>query len=93
MSSGHQLRDFVDVREVAGQLLTLAMHQDAAGVYNCGSGVPRSVLEIAEDTIGAHGGSIQLQRGVYPDRSDEPVAFWAEMQKFKTLQPDTRRHP
>ena len=86
MGSGRQLRDFIDVRQVARQLLTLVMHRDASGVYNVGSGVPRSILEVAEEAIAAHGRSILLQRGVYPDRSDEPLAFWAHIDKYHSLQ-------
>ena len=93
MGSGRQLRDFIDVQQVAHQLLTLAIHQDAAGIYNVGSGMARSVLEIAEETIAAHGGTIRLKRGVYPDRSDEPLAFWAHMDKFKALQSIPQTHP
>ena len=92
MGSGRQLRDFIDVQEVARQLLTLAMHQGATGIYNTGSGMARSVLEMAEEAIAAHGGSIRLKRGVYPDRSDEPLAFWANMDKFMTLQNITHPH-
>jgi len=93
MGSGRQLRDFIEVQEVARQLLTLVSHQDAGGIYNTGSGIPRSVLEIAEEAIASHGGTIRLMRGVYPDRSDEPVAFWAHMDKFKALQSIPQTHP
>jgi len=93
MGSGRQLRDFIDVEDVARQLLTLAKHQDAAGIYNVGSGMPRSVLEMAEEAVATHGGSIQLKRGVYPDRSDEPLAFWAHMDKFQALQSIPQTHP
>ena len=93
MSSGRQLRDFIDVQNVARHLLTLAKHQDAAGIYNLGSGTAKSVLEMAEKAIAAHGGAIRLKRGVYPDRSDEPLAFWADMEKFQTLQNIPQSHP
>jgi len=86
MGSGRQLRDFIDVKEVARQLLFLSNNQDATGIYNMGSGIPRSVLEMVEETAATHGGSIELKRGVYPDRSDEPPAFWAQMDKFQSLQ-------
>lgn len=92
MGSGRQLRDFIDVQEVARQLLILGTHQGASGIYNTGSGMPRSVLEIAEEAIAAHGGSIRLKRGVYPDRSDEPLAFWANMDKFRSLQNISQSH-
>lgn len=90
MGSGRQLRDFIDVQEVARQLLTLAMHQGSGGIYNTGSGRPRSVLELAEEVIAAHKGSMQLRRGVYPDRSDEPLAFWADMDKYQALLRNTQ---
>jgi nucleoside-diphosphate-sugar epimerase len=93
MGSGRQLRDFIDVQQVARHLLILSMHQDAAGIYNVGSGIPRSVLEMAEEAIASHGVNIRLKRGVYPDRSDEPLAFWADMNKFKALQRIPQSHP
>ena len=86
MGSGRQIRDFIDVEEVACQFLTLVKHQAASGIYNVGSGMPRSVLEMAEETVASHGGSIQFKRGVYPDRPDEPLAFWAHIDKFQALQ-------
>jgi dTDP-6-deoxy-L-talose 4-dehydrogenase (NAD+) len=36
MSSGHQLRDFIAIDDVADHLLLLATHQKAAGIYNGG---------------------------------------------------------
>jgi hypothetical protein len=47
---------------------------------------------MAEEAIAAHGGSIRLKRGVYPDRSDEPLAFWANMDKFMSLQNISHPH-
>jgi len=92
MGSGRQLRDFIDVQDLAQQILTLAIHHDARGIYNLGSGLPRSVFELAEEAVLAHGGSIQIKRGVYPDRSDEPQAFWAQMDKFQSLKSIPQAH-
>lgn len=86
MSSGKQIRDFVPVEEVARQLLLLAVHPKVKGIYNGGSGLPKSLREIAEERIAAMGGQTQLRLGVYPDRSDEPLAFWADMTKSKSLE-------
>ena len=93
MGSGRQLRDFIDVKVVAHQLLALTMHQDARDIYNVGSGMPRSVLEVIEEAIESHGGNIWLKRGIYTDRSDEPLAFWAHMDKFNALQRIPQTHP
>jgi len=86
MGSGRQIRDFIDLIELARQLITLATHERASGIYNAGSGEPRSVLEIAEWAISHYGGNISLQPGTRPDRNDEPLAFWAQMDKLRTLQ-------
>jgi nucleoside-diphosphate-sugar epimerase len=85
MSSGRQLRDFVHVDKIAQQLITLATDSEASGIFNGGSGQPQSLLEIAEQTIQAYGSTIRLKRGAFPERSDEPLAFWAQMDKFRAL--------
>jgi nucleoside-diphosphate-sugar epimerase len=87
MGSGRQLRDFIPVETIARQLLTLATNPQANGVYNGGSGIARSILDIAEEFVEAHGSSIVLKRGAYPDRHDEPLAFWASMHKLNSLSP------
>jgi len=85
MSSGRQLRDYVSVDFVGSQLLLLATHPKAAGIYNCGSGKPQSLRELAETIVARNNSSIQLGLGLYPDRADEPLAFWADMGKLNQL--------
>ena len=85
MGSGRQIRDFIDVDVVASHLLKLITHENAYGIYNIGSGVARSVSEFVEGTVSSSGTNILLEKGVYPDRLDEPIAFWAEMSKFNSL--------
>jgi len=85
MSSGRQLRDFVAVEDVAQQLLLLATHPLAHGIYNGGSGQARSLRELVESKILELGGMIRVQFGIYPDRDDEPLAFWADMSRMNFL--------
>lgn len=85
MSSGRQIRDFVAVDDVARQLLLLACHPSAYGLFNGGSGRPLSIREFVEEKIHEHGSNIQINAGAYPDRNDEPLAFWANMTKFDSL--------
>ena len=85
MSSGRQVRDFVHVNQAAKILLTLSTHPAAQGIYNCGSGNPVSLRELAEDHIMKSLSSIALRPGVYPDRQDEPLAFWADISKLNRL--------
>lgn len=85
MSSGRQVRDFIPVKQVALMLLELASNQHAKGIYNCGSGVPVSLRELAEECISSSLSSTILKLGVYPDRKDEPMAFWADTSKINRL--------
>jgi nucleoside-diphosphate-sugar epimerase len=81
MSSGRQVRDFVPVEQVAKLLLWMTTHPEAQGVFNCGSGCPVSLRELAEKCINESLSSTILKLGVYPDRQDEPLAFWADTSK------------
>ena len=85
MSSGRQVRDFVPVNQVAKILLRLSTHPAAQGIYNCGSGRPISLRELAEERITESLASTVLRLGVYPDRQDEPLAFWADTSKTNHL--------
>lgn len=85
MSSGRQLRDYIPVDEVSRILLTLIKNPHANGIYNCGSGLPVSLRELAEKKITESGSATNLELGVYPDRLDEPLAFWADTTKFNSL--------
>ena len=85
MSSGRQIRDFVPVAQVAKLLLQFSTHSEAQGIYNCGSGYPISLRELAEEHIAESLSSTSLKLGVYPDRQDEPLAFWADTRKANRL--------
>jgi UDP-glucose 4-epimerase len=59
-SSGRQWRDFVDLGDVCRSIAAAAAGQVPPGVYNLGSGRPRTVLELAgiiADAAAAAGGS------------------------------------
>ena len=85
MSSGRQLRDFIPVEKIAQQLLLLAVDPRAYGIYNGGSGQARSLREIVESRVQELNAEIKLDFGIYPDRDDEALAFWADMSRMNTL--------
>ena len=85
MSSGRQIRDFLRVDQVANMLLNLAIHPDAKGIYNCGSGNPVSLREFAEARIAACASPVTLDLGAFDDRLDEPLAFWADTSRYNKL--------
>ena len=85
MSSGIQIRDFLPVENVALVFKHIIKSSHEYGILNVGSGNPISLRNFVEQCIQKSTSSIRLKLGVYPDRSDEPLAFWANMDKYKTL--------
>ena len=85
MSGGEQLRDYLPVEDIAGRLAQLVARPECAGVINCGSGQPVSVLQLVERHIAARGAEIALNLGHYPYPDYEPMAFWADTTKFMRM--------
>lgn len=71
ITSGRQIRDFMDVRDAGSALAHLA-HSDMSGAVNVATGKPVSVRKVAE-TVGALIGRPELiEFGALPDRPDDP---------------------
>ena len=89
ISSGKQLRDFIHVDEVAKILIFLIENDDMKGIYNIGSGEPKSIIDFVKEIKRERNSSINIITNYYKDRKDEPQEFWADMQKlnkiYKTL--------
>ena len=85
LSSGKQIRDFIDSRSAARNFLKIINSNKAFGIYNCGSGEPLSISEFVNKKVKEMKSDIVLKFGSLPDRDDEPSAFWANMEKFKEL--------
>ena len=89
ISSGKQLRDFIHVDEVAKILTFLMENDDMQGIYNIGSGEPKSIIDFVKEIKRERNSNINIITNYYKDRKDEPQEFWADMQKlnkvYKTL--------
>jgi nucleoside-diphosphate-sugar epimerase len=81
-SSGRQIRDFIDVRDL-GAALAAILHSDLCGPINLGSGQEATIGEIAK-TIGRlmnKQGLIAL--GALPDRAGEPLVQVPELTRMQ----------
>lgn len=85
MSNGHQLRDFSDIRDVAQDIVTLALNGKSNGIVNICSGKPISVLDFVEGVIRQRKSKIKLQRDRFAVPSYEPLAFWGSSKKLKFI--------
>jgi dTDP-6-deoxy-L-talose 4-dehydrogenase (NAD+) len=76
MSGGEQLRDYLNVMEVASQLVLIALSQENAGAINICSGNAISIRRLVEQWVEQNGWNIELNFGYYPYPDYEPMAFW-----------------
>lgn len=85
LGSGTQIRDFVPLEDVSKQLLEITFNSQAHGIYNGGSGAPQSIKEFAYSIVNKEKSNIKLNFGIYKDREYESNAYWANMDKYKSL--------
>jgi nucleoside-diphosphate-sugar epimerase len=85
MSGGEQLRDYLPVENVAKHLVDLALGQKDVGVVNLCSGLPISVRKLVEQWISDNGWEIELNLGHYPYPNYEPMAFWGDTEKLRSI--------
>jgi len=85
MSRGEQLRDYLPVAQMAGHLADLALRAPGSGIVNVGSGRPVSVRSLVEQWLSERNYEMQLQLGHYPYPDYEPMAFWADTGRLRTL--------
>lgn len=85
MSGGEQVRDFLPVEKVAEYIVKIAMQNKVSGVINCCSGKPTTVNELVEEYLKERNKTIQLNRGFYPYPDYEPMRFWGDNTKLKTI--------
>jgi nucleoside-diphosphate-sugar epimerase len=85
MSGGQQERDYLPVESVAEYTAIIALQKEVSGIINCGSGNPVRVQEFVEDYLRKRDKSIKLNLGHYPYPDYEPMRFWADVKKLKTI--------
>lgn len=85
MSGGEQLRDYLSVEEMAKQIVDIATHPLADGIYNVCSGIPISIRKLVENYLAETNQSIKLNLGFYPYPTYEPMAFWGDNTKINAL--------
>lgn len=77
ITSGRQVRDFMDIRD-AGSALASLVRSDTTGAVNVATGEPVSVRKVAE-TVGALIGRPELiEFGTQPDRPGDPPYLVAD---------------
>ena len=85
MSKGDQVRDFLPVKTVAEYVTRISIQNNVQGIINCCSGNPISVKEFVQAYLQQTGQKINLHLGYYPYTDYEPMSFWGDNRKLKTI--------
>ncbi len=85
MSGGMQIRDFIPVTKMAENIVSIAIQNKVTGVINCCSGEPVTVKDFVLNYLKEKNKSIQLNLGYYKYADYEPMEFWGDNKKFKSI--------
>jgi len=85
MSGGQQVRDYLPVEKVAKNIVSIALQNNITGVINCCSNKPVTVEQFVQHYLEHKNVQIQLNLGYYPYADYEPMAFWGDDAKLKTI--------
>lgn len=85
MSGGEQLRDYLPVEYAAENIAKLVDNANCNGIINCCSGKPISIRNLVEQHVRKRNSQINLNLGHYPYAAYEPMAFWGDAKKIKSI--------
>jgi len=85
MSGGEQVRDFLPVEKVADYITRIALQDTLTGIINCCSGKPITIKEQVKNYLNERDKHIHLNLGYYPYTTYEPMNFWGDNSKLKSI--------
>ena len=88
MSAGMQLRDYLEVEVAAKNLVDIALQSAINGIINNCSCNPVRLIDFVNDYILERKANIKLNPGYYPYSMFEPMEFWGNNNKLKSIKAD-----
>jgi nucleoside-diphosphate-sugar epimerase len=85
MSGGEQVRDYLPVGQLADYLVRISLQDKVTGIVNCCSGVGITVRKLVDDYLQQQHQTIRLNYGHYPYPDYEPMRFWGDNSRLKTI--------
>jgi len=80
-SDGHQLRDFMHVKDVAAAFVTL-LASETCGAVNIASGEARTLREVGEELMRQINASGKIAFGALTSRQDDPAMLIADVKRL-----------
>lgn len=85
LNSGKNLYDFIDIDELAYQIVRVMEQKEVTGIINCCSGEPISLLDKINSFINQKHYDIALDIGAFPDRPYDSPGVWGDNRKIKEI--------
>jgi dTDP-6-deoxy-L-talose 4-dehydrogenase (NAD+) len=85
MSGGIQIRDYMHVSQVAGNLVKIALQNEIIGIINNCSGIPVKLVDFVNEYLFNRKKEINLNLGCYPYSIYEPMYFWGNIDKLNKI--------
>jgi len=85
MSGGEQLRDYIPIKKAAEYIVKISIQDKIGGIINCCSGKPISIRKLVENYLAEKNKSVELNLDYYPYLDYEPMAFWGDNTKLKSI--------
>lgn len=85
MSAGEQERDYLPVEKIAEYIVKIALQNKVTGIINCCSGKPVTIRRFVANYLEQTQQHIQLNLGYYPYTDYEPMHFWGDNKKLKSI--------
>lgn len=84
-TTGINKYDFIDVDQLAEQIVAASMQNEINGIINCCSGNPITLSEKVEEFIKKNNFKIKLEYGAFPDREYDSKEVWGDNRKIKLI--------
>ncbi len=84
-TSGKNLYDFIDVHDLACQIVAASCQDEVKGIIECCTGKPIPLAEKVEDFIHNNQMKIKLQYGAFPDRDYDSPGVWGSAEKISHI--------
>ena len=85
LNSGKNLYDFIDIDELAKQIVSVIEQKEVTGIINCCSGKPISLLDKITSFIKEKNYDIKLDIGAFPDRPYDSPGVWGDNKKINKI--------
>jgi dTDP-6-deoxy-L-talose 4-dehydrogenase (NAD+) len=85
LTAGMNKFDFIDINELANQIVTASLQDEVCGIIECCSGQPKTLYEMISEFAKKHQLKLKLEFGKYPERISESPIMYGRRKKIDSI--------